>query len=242
MITELNLSSCQVLFFLFLDLGSIRAIARYPLNKKTGPRDTSVYGNPPARIPRGVKFAPGPDKRPFGSIKFPLRRRVYIRIPNRKRILDTKNALSYLVWVYPTGRNGVIISHGIKVAIERNGRLTVSILRRRRRPVSLRVPRAVRLPRRRWSHIAVTYLLKRKLGKYELYYNNRRIMRVFRRVIPNTRGSPLVGGFSGRISCLQFYQNALRGRQIARRMKRCFRKYLKLFVLFTLLTFKNILN
>ena len=196
------------------------------MNGITGPRDNSLFGNPPARIPKGTKFAPGPDKRPSGSVELPIRRKVYIRIPNRKGTLDTKTALSYLLWVYRTGRKGSIVSHGITTYVRRNGRLLIRLEPRRGRPIFIRVLR--KLPLRRWSYIAVSYELRGAVGVFELYLNSRRVLRrVFKgmsRFILNTRGSPLVGGFSGRVACLRFYRAALTGRQLARRKKKCFRK------------------
>ena len=154
---------------------------------------------------------------------------MYVRIPNRKRALDTKKALSYLVWIYPTGRPGVIVSHGITVAIDRYGRLTLRFTPRFRRIYLRPITTGRRLPRRRWAYVAVTYT--KRTGITKLYLNNRVILRrSFRAYTLNTLGSPRVGGFSGRIACLQFYRVALNARQIARRRKRCFRgrKFLKL--------------
>ena len=201
----------------------------YPLDKKNRGRDTSGRRNPSATLVN-VKPAPGPGRRPGGALHFPGRPVGFVKIPNRGR-LDTKGGdLTYMAWVYPTGRPGTIISHGLTVGVDKYRRLTLHFnplfVRIYLRPVLSRY----RLPRMRWSLIAVTYRKRTRVSS--LYVNRRLVLRKnFGRYKLNSRGPVYIGGrprarsgFSGRIACVQFFKAALTIRKIIRYSKRCFRK------------------
>ena len=203
----------------------------YPLDKKNRGRDTSGRRNPPGRFVN-VKPAPGPKRRPGGAISFPGRPVGYIKIPNRGR-LDTRGGdLTYMAWVYFTGRPGTIISHGLTVAVDRYRRLSLRFsplfVRIYLRPIVTRH----KLPIRKWVYVTVTYRKRTRVSS--LYVNSRPVLRKkFGRYKLNTRGPVYIGGrprarsgFSGRIACLQFFKATLTRRQMYRRSRKCFRKFL----------------
>lgn len=155
---------------------------------------------------------------------FQGRPRGYIKIPNNGGLNARGRDLTYMLWVFPTGHPGLIISHGLILAINKRGKLTLSVYRTRL--VSSRI-----LPVRRWSFLAVKYL-KRK-NKILLFVQNRLVLSKRLRRAPSTRGPVYIGGtprartgFGGRIACLQIFKAAITRTQMARRSNKCFRKFL----------------
>ena len=202
-----------------------RALAIYPLTRRTRGRDVGLYGNP-AGITGKVKPAPGPDGRPDTSHEFYGRRNSYIRFPNRGR-LDAKYSITLLAWIYPEGA-GPIFRYGVDFSVVSSRGLSMRIFPRRSRNIRVRPLRARRVIRyRKWQYVGVTY--EQRTGYTRIYVDGRLVARKRLRKVPlrtNIPASMGAGGrryFRGRISCMQVYGRALSLTQILRRKRRCFR-------------------
>lgn len=206
-------------------LSPVRALAIYPLTRRTRGRDVGLYGNP-AGIMGYVRPSSGPDGRPDTSHQFFGRRNSYIRFPNRGQ-LDAKYSITLLAWVYPEGI-GPIFRYGIDFSVCRARGLCARIFPRSSRNIRVRPLRSRRVLRyRRWQYVGVTY--QQKTGDTIIYVDGRLVARKRLRTIPLRTNIPATMGagggryFRGRISCMQVYGKALSLMQILRRKSRCFK-------------------
>ena len=218
---------CESLFL--VSSASYNPVAVYPLNTLTKGRDMSGRKNPPATI-GSVRPARGPDGKRGSSYKFFGRPNSFIQLPN-KGALDTVNSITISLWVYPQGP-GPLVNYnpkgqGVQIWMVSPTQLFVRFVRRRGR--RLTSPLIYRIYRRSWNYITATY--KRRTGVARLYVNNRLVKRnVIGKIrlatnFPVRLGAKIKGGrfFKGRLACVQFYNRALTGRQIALRKKMCFK-------------------
>lgn len=208
-----------------------RAVAVYPLNRNTKGRDISFSRNPKGRVAR-VRYAPGPDNSPGGSIKFYGRSNSYVEFPNRGKI-DTRRSITLLAWIYHTGRAGPIFNYmpngwGVHFWMVSPKALFARFTRRRGRRFTPAVYSRTVQPRK-WQFVGTTYSYRTGIAR--LFVNSRFVAakRVGRfRLATNypVRMGARVGDrryFKGRISCMQVYNQALNRNQILVRQKRCFR-------------------
>ena len=206
-------------------------MAVYPLNRNTRGRDVSFARNPSGRV-SGVRYAPGPDNSPGGSIKFYGNRNSYVQFPNRGKI-DTRRSITLLAWIYHTGRAGPIFNYmpngwGVHFWMITPTTLFVRFTRRRgRRSTAAVYSRSVRP--RKWQFVGATYSYR--TGVARLFVNSRFVAqkRIGRfRLATNypVRMGARIGDrryLRGRISCMQVYNQALKKNQILVRQKRCFK-------------------
>ena len=212
----------------------MRALAVYPLTRRTRGRDVGLFGNPPGVLGY-VRPATGPDGKPDTSFKFYGRRNSYIRFPNRGR-LDAKHSVTLIAWVYPDGV-GPIFRYGVDFSVCRARGLCLRLFPRGATNIRIRPLRTRRVIRyRKWQYVGATY--QRRTGETMIYVDGRLVARQrLRRVslATNTAAVMGVGGgryFRGRISCMQVYGRALTSRQIIRRKRRCFKGVIWLCFLF----------
>ena len=204
-------------------------MAVYPLNAATKGRDVSARKNPPATI-GSVRPARGPDGKRGTSYKFFGRPNSFIELPN-KGPLDTVNSITISLWVNPIDP-GPLVNYnpkgqGVQIWMVGRTQLFVRFVRRRGR--RLTSPLITRIYRRSWNYITTTY--NRRTGEARLYVNNRLAKRKVIGKIKLATNYPVRLGakvkgvrfFKGRMACVQFYNTALTGRQIAVRKKMCFR-------------------
>ena len=219
--------SCESLFS--TSTASYNPVAVYPLNAFTKGRDLSARKNPPATL-GSVRPAPGPDGKSGTSYQFFGRPNSFIQLPNNGA-LDTVKSITISFWVYPQG-SGPLVNYnprgqGVQIWMVSPTQLFVRFVRRRGR--RLTSPLIYRIYRRSWNYITATY--KQRTGVARLYVNNRLVKRkVIGKIslatnYPVRLGAKIKGTrfFKGRLACLQFYNTALTGRQIAVRKKMCFK-------------------
>ena len=212
-----------------LSQASYNPVAVYPLNSVSKGRDVSGRKNPPA-IFGSVRPAPGPDRKQGSSYQFFGRPNSFIQLPN-KGLLDTVNSITISLWVYPQGP-GPLVNYnsrgqGVQIWMVSRTQLYARFVRRRGRVLTK--PIIYRIYRRSWSYVTVTY--NQKTGDARLYVNTRLVKRrtvgKFRLATNYpVRVGAKIGGtrfFKGRLACLQFYNTALSGRQIAVRKRMCFK-------------------
>lgn len=206
-------------------------MAVYPLNRYTQARDISFSRNPRGSLGR-VKYSPGPDNSPGGSIEFYGRSNSYIQFPNRGKI-DTRRSITLLAWIYHTGRAGPIFNYmpngwGVHFWMVTPKTLFARFTRRGRRRFTAAVSsRSVRP--RKWQFVGATFSYR--TGVARLFVNSRfvarkRIGRIRLATNYPVRMGARIGDrryFRGRISCMQVYNQALNKNQILVRQKRCFR-------------------
>ena len=211
--------------YLFCSAGPVRALAIYPLTRRTRGRDVGLFGNPPG-ILGYVRLATGPDGRPDTSFQFYGRRNSYIRFPNRGR-LDTKYSFTLLAWVYPNGV-GPIFRYGVDFSVCRSHGLCLRLFPRGSRNVRVRPLKTGRVIRyRKWQYLGATY--QQKTGEAMIFVDGRLVARQrLRRIVLGTNVAAMMGAgggryFRGRISCMQVYGRALTVRQIIKRKRRCFK-------------------
>lgn len=210
----------------------MRALAVYPLTRRTRGRDVGLFGNPPGVLGY-VRPAVGPDGKPDTSFKFYGQRNSYIRFPNRGR-LDAKHSVTLIAWVYPDGV-GSIFRYGVDFSVCRARGLCLRLFRRGATNVRIRPLRTRRVIRyRKWQYVGATY--QQRTGEAMIYVDGRLVARQRLKRVPlatNIAAVMGVGGgryFRGRISCMQVYGRALTSRQIFRRKRRCFKGKLWLFL------------
>lgn len=218
---------CQI--FVHLLAASYNPVAVYPLSAATKGRDMSARKNPRA-ILGSVRPAPGPDGKKRSSYQFFGRPNSYIHLPNNGA-LDTVNSITVSLWVYPQGP-GPLVNYnpkgqGMQIWMVSPTQLFVRFVRRRGR--RLTSPLIYRIYRRSWNYVTAVY--NRRTGVARLYVNNRLVRRKLIGKIrlatnyPVRLGAKIKGrrSFKGRLACLQIYNTALTGRQIALRKKMCYR-------------------
>lgn len=204
-------------------------MAVYPLNAFTKGKDLSARKNLPATL-GSVRPARGPDRKPGTSYQFFGRPNSFIQLPNNGA-LDTVKSITISFWVYSQG-SGPLVNYnprgqGVQIWMVSPTQLFVRFVRRRGR--RLTSPLIYRIYRRSWNYITATY--KQRTGVARLYVNNRLVKRkVIGKIslatnYPVRLGAKIKGTrfFKGRLACLQFYNTALTGRQIAVRKKMCFK-------------------
>lgn len=218
--------------FSYFFTGPARASAVYPLTYRTRTRDVSLFGNP-AGFARNVRFAPGPDKKPYGSYQFLGRPDSYIEFPNRGKI-DTKRSITLLAWIYHQGQAGPIFNYkpngwGVHFWMVSPRTLFVRFTRRGRLRSTKSVMSRRVLPGR-WQFVGASY--NQRTGQAKLFVNGRFTATTYIGRIRLATNYPVRMGarvgdrryFKGRISCMQVYDRALTAKQILRRKTRCFRK------------------
>ena len=184
----------------------------------------------PRAILGSVRPAPGPDRKKRSSYQFFGRPNSYIHLPNNGA-LDTVNSITVSLWVYPQGP-GPLVNYnpngqGMQIWMVSPTQLYVRFVRRRGR--RLTSPLIYRIYRRSWNYVTAVY--NRRTGVARLYVNNRLVRRKLIGKIrlatnyPVRLGAKIKGhrSFKGRLACLQIYNTALTGRQIAVRKKMCYR-------------------
>ena len=209
-----------------------RAVAIFPLNGGSRGKDISTRRN--ARgILSYVRPAPGPDGTRDGSYQFYGRSNSYIQFPNRGG-LDTKNSITFLVWIYHQGRAGPIFNYmpngwGVHFWMISPRTLFVRFTRRRGRRFTKAVLSRSVVPNR-WQFVGATY--DQRTGIAKLFVNRRFTAQKYIGKIrlatnyPVRMGARIGDGryFRGRISCMQVYNGALSHWKIISKKRRCFRR------------------
>ena len=231
----LRVCGSSLTLVLFIHTGYVRPLAIYPLNRRKGYREV-LRRAPTARGVR-VRFAPGPDRRPGGSVFFFGKPNSYVEIKNRAGgPLDAGRrggSITLGAWVYNLGGAGPIIHYkpngwGVHFWYVTSKTLFVRFTRRG----SLRSTPALatrRNMRKGWNFVAATY--RRRTGTARLFVNNKFVARKRIGRIRLATNYPVRLGarkgdrryFKGQIACVQFYNRALTARQLRRQSRLCVR-------------------
>lgn len=206
------------------------ALAFYPLNYPNKGRDVGPKRNP-SGILKNVKYEPGPDNNPGGSIRFRGRPNSYVEFPKKKR--SPSDEITILAYVYPDGGQGPILSNanphgvGIKVYSTKKGLIAsfTSPQKPRTNPI-----RARRLRPKTWSFIGVSY--KKRTGITKIFINAREVARKRIGKLSVPTSYPLRTGavrrdrrtLRGKVACIQIYPKELTSRQIRMARRLCFKK------------------
>ena len=188
--------------------------------------------NPPA-ILRGVRLANGPDKLSGGAYEFTGRPNSFIKIPNAGR-MDTRKAMTILIWVFPKSRIGPIVqfaSQGFAVRLwmMRRNMVFVEFVTRQSRKKKPYLASIDGVLPWKWNLFGMSYdkttgtatlfvnskpVVRKKIGSFDLSTNHD----VYLGARPGDKQY-----FRGRVSCLQFFDKALSSYQVTKMKKKCFR-------------------
>lgn len=208
-----------------------KPVVVYPFNKRY--RGIEKLGRNPPAILSGVRLANGPDKRRGTAYEFTGRPDSYIKIRNAGR-MDTRKALTILIWVLPKNRIGPIVQFadkGFAVRLwmmRRNMVFAEFVTRQSRKKMPYLASVDGVLPWK-WNHFGMAYdkttgiatlfvnskpVLRKKIGSFDLATN----YDVYLGARPGDKQY-----LRGRVSCLQFFDKALSSHQVAQMEKNCLR-------------------
>ena len=203
----------------------------YPLNKRY--RGIEKLGRNPPAILSNVRLANGPDKRKGGSYEFTGRPDSYIKIPNAGR-MDTRKAMTILVWVLPKNRIGPIVqfsSQGFAVRLwmMRRNMVFAEFVTRQSRKKKPYLASIEGVSPWKWNSFGMAY--DKATGTATLFVNSKPVVRKKIGSFDLATNYDLYLGarpgdkqyFRGRVSCLQFFDKALGSHQVSKMEKNCLR-------------------
>lgn len=203
----------------------------YPFNKRY--RGLEKLGRNPPAVLSNVKLARGPDKRKGGAFELTGRPDSYIRIPNAGR-MDTRKAVTILVWVLPKNRMGPIVQFSstgfaVRLWMMRRNMVFAEFVTRQSRKKKPYLASVNGVSPWKWNLFGMAYdkvtgtatlfvnskpVVRKKLGPFQLSTNHN----VYLGARPGDKQY-----FRGRVSCLQFFDKALASHQVAKMGKNCLR-------------------
>ena len=202
-------------------------VAIYPLNGKSGGKDIGPKSYSDAQL-MYLQTAEGPYGKPAGSYELDGD---FIEIPNGGN-LDTKYSTSILLWVYHEGQAGPILdyqdSNTLNLWLSQEGGLTVEFADRNKQAAISKAQKTASVPSKSWHHVAVVY--NYKTGMASVWLNGSLAIEadIGQKELGTDSTVVRMGTldgvdelFIGRVSCLQFYDVALTGEQIAALMDTC---------------------
>ncbi|XP_048578870.1 uncharacterized protein LOC5502029 [Nematostella vectensis] len=217
------------------DVEGMSPVAIYPLNNKIYGEDISGNDAPTAYIPRRVRPIRGPFGTPGGAFRLGGGYGHYIEISNSYGgKLDAKGSLTVLIWVFLENRPGPIVNfrrngYGIGLYWERNKIMSARFFSRSGR-IARRL-RMVGLRPGKWYYLGLTYDVETGMAGLWVDGGKRFRRRVLRRIGRFRLGThhPIRLGaigrvkerFSGRVSCLQVWPEALDSSGILSLKERC---------------------
>ncbi|XP_022783643.1 uncharacterized protein LOC111324362 [Stylophora pistillata] len=206
-------------------------VGLYPFNKDYETADASCYGNLRGKV-QNVHLATGPFEQAETAYEFAGIGTSHVTIPQSPH-LDVKTSITILVWIHQTAHAGSVIQY-------LNGEGDVGLYTSRTTSVSAKFADRTRKSfssvnngnhsinlQNKWQYIGVSYdhntgmailwingkdVQKKYLGKFELSTDND---------IRVGGGQGKGDSFQGQISCLQIYDRALTGVEVADVKNRC---------------------
>ena len=201
-------------------------MAFFSLSGINGTVDRSPNGATKAESGQ-IKLAPGPYGNPNGSFLFSGINSSYVELKNTGE-LDARFSMSVFAWVYLDNSGGQIFKYGCSMRVSQStSGIEVGFLDRKTFKVSLLHTKNV-LVDNSWNFIGTTY--DYKTGIATVWINNGTAMRksIGAKRELATQTDVRVGAssdqekhFRGRVSCLQFYDQALSVDQIIEAKARC---------------------
>ena len=201
-------------------------MAIFSLSGTNGTEDMSQNGATKA-VSKNVQFAPGPYGNPNGSFFFNGDESSYVELKNTGE-LDARFSISVFAWVHLDSGNGPIFEYGCSLSVSH---LTLGIeVRYMDRKTSKFYPLQKEniLVANTWNFIGTTY--DYHTGIATVWANNNTVMLRYigEEMELATQSDVRVGAsskqeknFRGRISCLQFYDQALSVDDISEVKGRC---------------------
>ena len=201
-------------------------MAIFSLSGTNGTEDMSQNGATKA-VSKNVQFAPGPYGNPNGSFFFNGDESSYVELKNTGE-LDARFSISVFAWVHLDSGNGPIFEYGCSLSVSH---LTLGIeVRYMDRKTSKFYPLQKEniLVANTWNFIGTTY--DYHTGIATVWANNNTVMLRYigEEMELATQSDVRVGAsskqeknFRGRISCLQFYDQALSVDDIGEVKGRC---------------------
>ena len=201
-------------------------MAFFSLSGINGTVDRSPNGATKA-VPGHIKFALGPYGNPNGSFFFSGINNSYVELKNTGE-LDARFSMSVFAWVYLDNSGGQIFKYGCSMRVSQStSGIEVRFLDRKTFKVSLLHTKNV-LVDNSWNFIGTTY--DYTTGIATVWVNNGTVIRksIGGKMELATQTDVTVGAsrkqekhFRGRLSCLQFYDQALSVDQIVEAKARC---------------------
>ena len=174
-----------------------------------------------------ITLAPGPFGNPNGSL-FLGTSNSHMELENRGEI-DTRFSISVFAWVHISNSStGQIIDYGCSMTVFHSTLGVEALFKERGSSKSYLLHKSGVLKANSWNFIGVTY--DYFSGIATMWVNENIVMRkfLFAKMELATHGNIIVGAsknrkmqFRGRISCLQFYEQALSVDQIMKVKIRC---------------------
>ena len=201
-------------------------MAFFSLSGINGTVDRSPNGATKA-VPGHIKFALGPYGNSNGSFFFSGINNSYVELKNTGE-LDARFSMSVFAWVYLDNSGGQIFKYGCSMRVSQStSGIEVGFLDRKTFKVSLLHTKNV-LVDNSWNFIGTTY--DYTTGIATVWVNNGTVIRksIGGKMELATQTDVTVGAsrkqekhFRGRLSCLQFYDQALSVDQIVEVKARC---------------------
>ena len=196
------------------------------MNLYTKGRDISPNKNPEGKI-GNVRYRPGPNLRPGGSIRFKGSPDSFVEFPKKAR--KPADEITVLAFLYPENNKGPILANanpqgvGIKFYTTKKGLRVKFSPRKKRftRTVDTRKP----IKQRVWRFVGFTY--KRKTGVAKIFVNakeyGRKNIGRLRVPLDYTLRTGAVGKdtLRGKVACIQIYPKELTPQQILMAKKFC---------------------
>ena len=201
-------------------------MAFFSLSGANGTVDRSPNGATKA-VSLNIKFAPGPHGNPNGSFFFNGTNSSYLELKNTGE-LDARFSMSVFAWVHIENSDGTIFKYGCSIYVFKSTLgIEVRFVDRKNATVYLLRKENV-LVENTWNFIGTTY--DYHSGIATVWVNNGTVIRrsIGAKMELATQSDVRVGAsrnqdnhFRGRISCLQFYDQALSVDQIIEAKARC---------------------
>ena len=174
-----------------------------------------------------ITLEPGPFGNPSGSLSLGTSNS-HVELENRGEI-DTRFSMSVFAWVHLSNSStGQIIDHGCSMTVFHSTLGVEVLFKERESSRSYLIHKKGVLKENSWNFIGVTY--EYYSGMATIWVNDNIVMRkiVLAKMELATHENVIVGAlrnrkmqFRGRISCLQFYDQALSVDQIMKAKIRC---------------------
>ena len=201
-------------------------MAFFSLSGTNGTVDRSPNGATKA-VTSHIQFAQGPYGNPNGSVLFSGINSSYVELKNTGE-LDTRFSISVLTWVNLNNSGGPIFKYGCSMwVIKATLGVEVRFVDRKTSKVYLLHKHNV-LVENTWNFIGTTYDYHTGIATVWVNNDTAMLKSIGAKMELATQTDVRVGAssnqekhFRGRVSCLQFYDQALSGDQIIKAKARC---------------------
>jgi len=214
---------------LFLSQVVPHPVAFFSLSETNGTVDRSPNGATKA-VSSNIEFAPGPYGDPNGSVLFSGINSSYVELKNTGE-LDARFSMSVFTWVHLNSSGGPIFKYGCSIWVfKATLGVEVRFVDRKTSKVYLLHKENV-LVENAWNFIGATYDYQTGIATVWVNNDTAMLRAIAAKMELATQTDVRVGAsnnqekhFRGRVSCLQFYDQALSRDQIIEAKARCNKK------------------